>query len=294
MAGDAARGSTLVVTLEPCVHFGLTPPCTDAIIAAGVFRVVVGAIDPDERVAGSGLQALRQAGIEVTVEPDSRPGEAVDPGYFHHRRTGRSRFLLKQAATLDGQTAPLIGSSRWITGEEARADAHRLRAEADAVMIGAGTLLEDDPSLDVRIPDGHSTQPRAVVVAGRRPLPIRAKVWERDALVVATAEAPVPAETLVVPAGADGLPELEEMARLLPGAGILDVLVEGGATLASALFRAGLVESGVIYFGAKLAAGIGRGLAAVPWFTLEDAIDVEITDVSRLGPDVRVSWKRSA
>lgn len=292
-AGEGARGATLVVTLEPCVHFGLTPPCTNAIVEAGLARVVVGVVDPDERVAGAGLDALRQAGIDVVLAPDPEAWEEIDPAYFHHRRTGRARFLLKQAATLDGQTAALIGTSRWITGQEAREDAHRLRADADAVMVGAGTLLADDPALDVRLADWDGPQPRPVVIAGRRPLPIRARVWERNALVVASAVVPVPAETLIVRPGPDGLPDLAEMASLLPGIGILEVMVEGGATLSSAMIKAGLIDSGVLYLGAKLAVGIGRGLFAVPWFTLEDAIDVELTDVKRLGADLRVSWKRS-
>jgi diaminohydroxyphosphoribosylaminopyrimidine deaminase/5-amino-6-(5-phosphoribosylamino)uracil reductase len=292
-AGPASEGATMVVTLEPCVHYGLTPPCTDAIVAAGIARVVVGAVDPDERVGGGGIAALRRAGIAVEVDPDANRWEAIDPDYFHHRRTGRSRFMLKQAATLDGQTAALMGSSRWITGERARADAHRLRSEADAVLIGAGTLLSDDPGLDVRLPNWNGPQPRPVVVAGRRPLPIEAKIWDRSALVVATSEPPIPVDTLLVPPGPDGLPDVGEMSRLLPSLGILGVLVEGGATIVSSLFKAGLIDSGVLYLGGKLATGIGKGLFAVPWFTLEDAIDVDITDVKMLGPDLRVSWTRS-
>ena len=157
-AGQAARGGTLIVTLEPCNHHGRTPPCTEAILDAGVARVVIGAIDPDTRVAGGGVERLREAGIEVTLGLLADEVEQMDPAYFHHRRTGRPRVTLKAAMTLDGQVAARDGSSQWITSPEAREDGHRLRAEADAVMVGAGTVLADDPELTVRLP-GYDRTP---------------------------------------------------------------------------------------------------------------------------------------
>ena len=144
-AGARARGSTLYVTLEPCTHFGNTPPCVTAIVTAGVSRVVVGAGDPDERVNGSGIAWLEDARIEVTSDVLADEVVALDPGYFHHRRTGLPRVTLKLAMTLDGSIAAQDGSSRWITSEEAREDAHLLRASSDAVVVGAGTLRTDDP-----------------------------------------------------------------------------------------------------------------------------------------------------
>ncbi len=151
-AGDRARGGTLYVTLEPCAHHGRTPPCTVAVLEAGVARVVVGMVDPDPLVDGRGVEVLRSAGVEVEVGVAADVvGEQLAP-YAAHRRTGRPWVVLKLAATLDGRIAAPDGSSRWITGEAARRDAHRLRAVSDAVIVGAGTVRADDPSLTVRLP----------------------------------------------------------------------------------------------------------------------------------------------
>src|SRR6476619_7497418 len=161
-AGDAARGATLYATLEPCAHHGRTPPCVDAIVDAGVSRVVVGIEDPDERVRGAGIRALRAAGVTVDVGVCAEEVRAQLAPYLKHRATGRPWVVLKLAATLDGRTAAPDGSSRWITGEAARADAHRLRAESDAVVVGAGTVRADDPSLTVR--DAEGSDPLRVVL----------------------------------------------------------------------------------------------------------------------------------
>ena len=182
-AGDRAAGGTLVVTLEPCDHEGVTPPCTGAVIGAGVARVVVGAVDPDRRVSGRGIERLRAAGIDVVAGVGAGLVEAADPGYFHQRRTGRPRVTLKWAATLDGQAAAADGSARWISSPESRADGHLLRAESDAVMVGAGTVIADDPDLTVRLDGYRGPQPRPVVIAGHRALPPRARLMGRDPIV---------------------------------------------------------------------------------------------------------------
>lgn len=290
-AGDAARGGTLVVTLEPCDHTGRTPPCTHAILERGVARVVVGAEDPDERVRGAGIRRLRGSGVEVELWGRPEEAEAVDPGYFHHRRTGRARVRLKAASTLDGQVAAADGTSQWITSEEARLDAHRLRAEADAVMIGAGTLRSDDPRLDVRLPDHLGPQPKPVVVAGAQPLPTQAKLWDREPLVFAPRAIEPPAGQLVQLAeGSDGV-DLEAALVELGNRGLLDVLVEGGPRLAGALWRAGLVDEGVSYLGAVVAGGSADSPFSGVFATLGDARPVEIVDVRRVGPDLRVTWR---
>ena len=144
-AGERTPGATMFVTLEPCAHRGKTPPCTTALIEAGISRVVVGAVDPDPRVAGKGIEELEAAGIEVEVGLLAAEVHALDPGYFRHRSTGQPAVTLKSAATLDGQVAADDGTSQWITSESTRQDGHALRAAADAVMVGAGTLLADDP-----------------------------------------------------------------------------------------------------------------------------------------------------
>jgi diaminohydroxyphosphoribosylaminopyrimidine deaminase/5-amino-6-(5-phosphoribosylamino)uracil reductase len=262
-AGDDARGATLYATLEPCAHHGRTPPCVDAIVDAGITRVVVGIEDPDERVRGAGVRALRAAG--VTVDVGVCAGEVRDQlaPYLKHRATGRPWVVLKLASTLDGRTAAPDGSSLWITGAAARADAHRLRAESDAVIVGAGTVRADDPSLTVREAPGE------------------------DPLRVVLGEAP---------AGAKVHPALELRGDLgdvldeLGRRGVLQAMVEGGATVAGEFHRAGLVDRYVLY----LAPALFGGDDARPLFagagapTIADVWRGRIVSVERLGDDVRL------
>ncbi len=235
-AGERARGGTLYVTLEPCAHQGRTPPCTDAVVAAGVARVVVGMTDPDPLVDGRGIAALEAAGIEVVVGVAADAvAEQLAP-YVTHRRTGRPWVVLKLAATLDGRIAAPDGTSRWITGEAARLDAHRLRAVSDAVLVGAGTVRADDPSLTVRLPEGDphhrdaDHQPRRVVLGT------------------------VPEGAAVAPALALSGPP-EQVLADLGARGIVQVLVEGGATVAHDLHAAGLVDRYVLYLAPALFGG---------------------------------------
>jgi diaminohydroxyphosphoribosylaminopyrimidine deaminase/5-amino-6-(5-phosphoribosylamino)uracil reductase len=289
-AGSAARGGTVIVTLEPCTFFGRTPPCVDAVIDAGVARVVIGAIDPDSRVAGAGIAALRRQGIEVDSGDLVEETEALDPAYFHHRRTGRPRVTLKAALTLDGQLAASDRSSRWITGKAARDDGHRLRSQFDAVMVGSGTVISDDPQLDVRIADYAGPQPRPIVLVGVRDLPRASKILQRQPLLVAGRKLDDSTGAIQVPAGPDGRPSLDEALRAIGEEGYLDILVEGGAGLASGLWNRGLVDRGVFYVAGRIAGGHGLGLFDGAWNTLEDSIEVDIVDVMKLGPDLRIEW----
>ncbi len=289
-AGAAARGSTLYVTLEPCAHRGRTSPCVDAIVEAGIARVVAPLEDPDPRVSGRGFAALREAGVEVDVGVMAGEAEKLDPGYFHHRATGRPRVTVKVALTLDGQLAAADGSSRWITSEEARRDAHLLRAEHDAVVVGAGTVLTDDPSLTVRLDGFNGRQPLPVVIAGRRPLSAEARLFQREALVLAPRPQELPATVIAVPDESGLRVDLVAGLRCLGDHGILDALVEGGAALSRALFAAGLVDRGVFYLGAKLAGGVGTPALAGDFLTMAEAHPVEIVDVRRVGPDLRVEF----
>jgi diaminohydroxyphosphoribosylaminopyrimidine deaminase/5-amino-6-(5-phosphoribosylamino)uracil reductase len=268
-AGAAARGGTAYVTLEPCSHHGRTPPCADALVEAGVARVVVAVTDPDPRVAGRGIGRLREAGIEVEVGPGADEVEAQLWAYLIHRRTGRPAVVLKLAASLDGRTAAPDGTSRWITGSEARADAHRLRAESDAVLVGAGTVRSDDPALTVRLPEIEAIE------GFRQPLRV----------VLGAA----PAGSAVRPALEMG-GELSDVLDELGERGVLQVLVEGGPTVAHAFHRAGLVDRYVLYlapalFGGDDALGLFRGAGAP---SIDAVWRGRVEQVRTLGPDLRV------
>lgn len=272
-AGDEAKGATLYSTLEPCCHHGQTGPCTDAIIEAGISRVVVALTDPDPLVAGKGITALREAGIEVDVGVGAARVERQLQSYLHHRRTGRPFVVLKLAATLDGFTAAPDRSSKWITGAEARSDSHRLRAESDAILVGAGTIRADDPALTVRdfAPigvDGDEIQPLRVVL-GAAPEQARA-------------------QPLVELSG-----DLDEALVDLANRGVLQLLVEGGAYVAGAFHRQGLVDRYVIYVAPAFMGGDdARPLFSGPGAaTIDDVWRGEIVDVRQLGPDVRIEMR---
>ena len=290
-AAGAARGATLYVTLEPCAHHGRTPPCTAAIVAAGIVRVVAALEDPDPRVGGRGLEALRESGIEVVTGIGSESAHDLDPGYFHHRRTGRPRVTLKVAMTLDGQVAAVDGTSRWITSEEARRDAHVLRSAHDAVMVGAGTLLADDPVLTVRLDDYAGPQPRPIVVAGRRPIPAGSRLFERPALVFSPVELDLPAEVVVLPDSSEARVDLPTMLDVLGSRGIVDLLVEGGTRLATAFWSQHLADRGVAYVAAALAGGSGRAVFDGVFRTIADLQPLQFTAVRPVGPDVRIEFK---
>lgn len=291
-AGHAARGGTAYVSLEPCTHHGRTPPCADALIAAGVASVVIAAIDPDPRVAGSGVARLREAGIDVTTGVRADDARAVDPAYFHHRETGMPLVTIKWAMTLDGSVAADDLSSQWITGEDARAHAHRLRSGVDGVVIAAGTLRADDPRLDVRLDGYEGPQPRPVVVAGKTPLPARARVWERDPLIVSTFHREIPSgEVLEVEATGEH-PDPVATCRALAERGLLHLLLEGGPTIARAWWRAGVITDGVVYIGSRIGGGTGRAPMAGVFATMSEAADVEFSGVADVGNDAVITFEK--
>jgi diaminohydroxyphosphoribosylaminopyrimidine deaminase / 5-amino-6-(5-phosphoribosylamino)uracil reductase len=289
-ARDRARGSTLYVTLEPCSHQGETPPCAGAVVEAGVRKVVIGAIDPDQRVSGTGVSWLEDAGIEVETGVLVEEAESVDPAYFHHRRTGLPLVTMKMAMTLDGSIAATDGSSQWITSEEARHDAHHLRATMDAVVVGAGTFRADDPLLTARF-EGVQAQPVPVVVAGRQSLPIDRRIWERSPLVISARPLGVPSGEVVVVGGEDEWPDPVKSAQALADRGLLDVLLEGGPQLTGAWWRAGVVSSGVIYVGARMAGGSGMAPLEGDFATMAQSRTVNIKDVRMVGPDIRIEFE---
>ncbi len=289
-AGERARGATLVVTLEPCDHQGRTPPCTEAILAAGIGHVVVGALDPDARVSGRGIARLKAAGVPVESGVLASEVESADPAYFHHRRTGRPRVTLKTALTLDGQVAATDRTSQWITSEAARLDAHLIRAEADAIIVGSGTLIADDPALTVRTPGYEGPQPQPVVVAGERALPGAARILARDPIVYVPRHQGVAGDEVVLPDRSGTRVDLVAMVDDLGRRGHLELMVEGGAGLAGALWDADLIDRGVFYLGSKLAGGVGSGVFDRLFRTLEDARPVQIVSAAPVGPDLRIEW----
>lgn len=290
-AGERAFGATVYVTLEPCSHHGRTPPCADALISAGVARVVVGAVDPDTRVSGTGIERLRSAGIEVTEEDGNR-ARTADPAYFHHRQTGMPLVTVKWAMTLDGSAAASDGTSQWITGDGARAGAHRLRSDVDGIVVGAGTLRADDPLLDVRLPGYQGTQPRPVLVAGRHELPEAARVWSRDPIVISVRDRPIPSGDLIRVPGTDDSPDPVATCESLAEAGLISLLLEGGPSLAGSWWRAGVVDRGVVYIGAKVGGGVGISPMSGLFATLADAAEVEFESVQDVSEDAVIVFKR--
>jgi diaminohydroxyphosphoribosylaminopyrimidine deaminase/5-amino-6-(5-phosphoribosylamino)uracil reductase len=302
-AGAAARGATAYVTLEPCAHHGRTPPCCEALIAAGVARVVVACGDPDPRVAGRGLSALRDAGIEV-AEGVLQAEVARDlAGFFSRITTGRPEILLKLATSFDGRIATASGQSKWITGPEARRKVHAMRASHDAVMIGAGTARADDPMLTVR-DMGARRQPVRVVVSRRLDLPLMSQLarsarevplWlihgtDADAVLM---DAWQGLGATLIPCGvAGGQLDLTAGLQALGAAGLTRVFCEGGGALAASLMRAGLVDRL-----AQFSAGLALGGDARPCLgpmgvtALEGAPRFALESVRAVGGDALCLWR---
>ena len=262
-AGEAAHGATMYVTLEPCNHVGRTPPCADAIIAAGVARVVVGVQDPDQRVAGTGIARLRDAGIAVQVGVEAELVREQLASYLHHRRTGRPLVVLKLAMTIDGYIAAKTGAGGFITGEIARRRVHELRAASDAIVVGAGTVRADDPQLTVRDVQGPS--PRRIVL-GRAPIGARVHPCTEWA------------------------GSLTDLLDTLGGEHVLQLMVEGGAKVAASFHQAGLVDRYVFHLAPAVMGG-GDGVPAFAGDTAATLADVwrgRTISTQQLGDDVEV------
>lgn len=304
-AGVRARGATVYVTLEPCAHVGRAPPCAGALIGAGVARVVVAIEDPDPRVNGQGLAALRAAGIVVETGCLAPEATALNRGFLSRITRGRPAVTLKLATSLDGRIATATGESRWITGPQARAEVHLMRAQSDAVLVGAGTVRSDDPLLDVRGLGIAGANPVRVVVSSGLDLPLdgrlsataaetplwlchdaradtaRRRAWEDRGAVL-----------IEVPSGEEGRPDLAALMQRLGERGITCLLGEGGGRLAAALLRAGLVDE-VVAYTAGLVLG-GDALPAVGGMeigALDAAPRFRLVETARVGPDTRTRWE---
>ena len=305
-AGELARGSTAYISLEPCNHHGKTPPCAEALIAAGISRALVTIEDPDPRVSGRGIARLREAGIPTTVGVCADEARALNAGFFLRIREGRPLTTLKLATTLDGRIATRTGESQWITGEEARARAHGLRARYDAVMVGIGTAIHDDPSLTCRLPGLDDRSPIRVVVDSGLRLPVNGKLVRSASTVplwVVTCAAAAVEERAALeaagvtiidaPADGDGRVDLAAMFGLLGGRGLTRVLVEGGGELAAGMLKAGTIDR-IAWFRAPKLIG-GDGLAAVAGSGLEaiaDADSFQRLSVEPCGSDVLETYAR--
>ena len=269
-AGGRASGATAFVTLEPCRHTGRTPPCTQALIEAGVSRVVFAVADPDP-VAGHGADDLRAAG--VLVEEGLLGDEAArsNAAWLHHARTGRPFVTWKYAATLDGRVAAADGTSRWITGEAARHDVHLLRSRTDAIVVGTGTVLADDPRLDVRLPDVATVNRPLRVVVGRREVPPTSKVLDDAAPTVLLTEH-----------------DPKSVLANLGDRGVVSVLLEGGPTLAGAFVAAGMVDRVIAYLAPALLGAGPAALGDAGIETLPSALRLHVDAVDLIGDDIRI------
>jgi len=300
-AGEQARGATAYVTLEPCSHHGKTPPCTDALIGAGVSRVIAAMEDPNPRVAGSGLAQLRAAGIETHAGLLQAAAAALNPGHVSRMSHGRPYVRLKLAMSLDGRTAMASGESQWITSAAARRDVHLLRARSSAILCGAGTVLQDDPSLTVRLddaaPEGGWRQPLRVILDPDLQIPAEARMLglEGNTLVITrtgcAALSPLTSITEVIEvAGQAGRLDLSQVMALLAEREINEVTVESGATLCGALLEAGLVDELVIYMAPILMGDAARGLFHLPAIsTMAQRRPLHIRDIRAVGSDWRIT-----
>jgi diaminohydroxyphosphoribosylaminopyrimidine deaminase/5-amino-6-(5-phosphoribosylamino)uracil reductase len=299
MAGTAARGATAYVTLEPCSHHGRTPPCADALIEAGVARVVVAAQDPNPQVAGSGIEKLRAAGIAVECGLMEAAARELNIGFFARMTRGTPWVRSKTGMSLDGRTALANGVSQWITGAAARRDVQHWRARSCAVLTGIGTVLADDPQLNVREIDA-GRQPLRVVLDSMLQTPPSARILQGGDVLVCTAVQDAEkiavleragAKVSVMPDGA-GQVDLSAVLRDLAQRGCNEVLVEAGSTLNGALLRAGLVDELLLYIAPQLLGDAARGMAQLGELTaLDQRIELDWQDVRQVGRDLRIVVK---
>ncbi|MDF1483648.1 bifunctional diaminohydroxyphosphoribosylaminopyrimidine deaminase/5-amino-6-(5-phosphoribosylamino)uracil reductase RibD [Ramlibacter sp. H39-3-26] len=294
--GRSVAGATAYVTLEPCAHHGRTGPCCDALVAAGIGRVVACVVDPNPLVAGQGFARLRAAGVEVVVGPGAEAARELNLGFFSRMQRGVPWVRMKLAASLDGRTALPDGQSQWITGAAARRDGHAWRARAGAVLTGIGTVLEDNPRLDVRLVD-TPRQPGVVLVDSRLQVPLDAHLFIAGRAITIYAAARNDAKeaalrergaTVVHMPGADGKVDLRAMLRDLAQREVNELHVEAGEKLNGSLVRDGLVDELLVYLAPRLI-GQGRGMAAFgPLSALGDAVPLQFKSVDAVGGDVRI------
>ncbi|MET3716588.1 bifunctional diaminohydroxyphosphoribosylaminopyrimidine deaminase/5-amino-6-(5-phosphoribosylamino)uracil reductase RibD [Pseudomonas sp. PvP001] len=304
-AGDRARGATAYVTLEPCSHHGRTPPCADALVAAGVARVVVAMQDPNPQVAGQGLERLRQAGIAVTCPLLATEARALNPGFLKRMEHGQPYIRVKLAMSLDGRTAMASGESQWLTGPAARSAVQRLRAQSSAVLTGADSVIADGARMTVRAAelglDAETVElatrrtPLRILIDGRLRVPLDAPFFQAGpALVVTCADAAAHPQyaqgghELLSLRGDDGQVDLPKLSIELARRGINEVLVEAGASLAGAFAKQGLVDEYQLFIAAKFMGSTARPLLDWPLERMSEAAPLQIIEMTAVGDDWRV------
>lgn len=303
MAGEKAQGATAYVTLEPCSHHGRTPPCCEALIAAGVSRVVAAMQDPNPQVAGRGLYRLQQEGVDVSHGLMMNEAEALNKGFLKRMRTGFPWIQLKMGASLDGRTAMASGESQWVTSPQARRDVQRLRAQSHAILTSSATVLADDPALTVRwdelnadtqalYPQENLRQPLRIVIDSQNRVTPQHRIVEQagETLFARTREDerqwPENVRTLLVPEH-NGRLDLVVLMMLLGKQQINSIWVEAGSTLAGALLEAGLVDELIVYIAPKLLGSDARGLCVLPGLEkLEQAPHFKFNEIRHVGPDI--------
>ena len=308
MAREQARGAIAYVTLEPCSHFGKTPPCADRLIKAGVSRVVAAMQDPNPQVAGRGLKRLRAAGIDVQCGVLESEARALNPGFIKRMETGLPWVRMKLAMSLDGRTAMASGESQWITGPDARSDVQRLRARSGAIITGADSVLLDDSALTVRatelgLPEEDAVaaaarQPIRVLVDGRLRVPLESRLFRQSGPVLVACRMPrgraqdyvfAGAELLALPDETGEQVDLHALLRELASRSCNEVLVESGAGLAGAFYRAGLVDELIVYMAPRLLGSRARPLLELPFDAMSEACDLDILDMRAVGRDWRIT-----
>jgi diaminohydroxyphosphoribosylaminopyrimidine deaminase / 5-amino-6-(5-phosphoribosylamino)uracil reductase len=267
-AGTAARGATMVVSLEPCAHTGTTPPCTQAIIDAGIAKVIYTVVDPNP-IASGGAQLLRAAGIDVEYR-ESAHLAYVQRAWLHKEVTGRPLMIWKVATTIDGKVAASDGTSQWITGPESREDVQNLRAQSDAILIGTNTAIVDNPHL---IPRGHTARP-VRVISGEQEVPATNKVFDAEARTISVKSKSIP-----------------ELIKVLSDEGFNQVLVEAGPTLGSALMASGKIDEIIIYQAPKMLGAGKEFVSRLGISTLEDHLKLELISVRQLGSDIKSHYR---
>lgn len=301
---EPAKGADLYVTLEPCCHYGKTPPCTDAILEHGIKRVVIGSRDPNPKVAGKGAKLLRDAGVIVEEDFMRKECDRLNPVFFHYITAGTPYVIMKYAMTADGKIATKTGASRWITGEEARGEVHKLRSECMGIMAGIGTVLADDPLLNVRLTDGQARNPLRIICDSRLRIPIESQICRTvntyPTMIVCAVKRKekirqletLGAEVVCLP-GADGKVDLKRLMQTLGERGIDSILLEGGGELNDSALRAGIVQEVRAFIAPKLFGGSGAKtpVGGIGVELPDQAVKLALDEVRRAGEDLMLVYR---